>query len=673
MHRMDHAKLFLFSCDERNTPYGKAETAARERPHGAGDRFWPLDLIDPRFARDPLFDAIDDPQRPRFRRRVCAGSFIAAALAAAGLAACAEPVSDALRASDAILVQLKAGAALPAQRTDDEGGPPVVSIESLAAEDEPPLLRIPVPQGRSPDDVAREMALDDAVEFAEPIFLYEPSKTPDDARFKELWGMRAISAPAAWDRSVGDRKVVVAVVDDGMALNHPDLRPNLWRNEDEIEGNGKDDDGDGFIDDLHGADFVDEDGDPSATTRGTARWHGTHVAGTIGAAGDNEIGVAGVNWRVSLMALRALGADGGRADALARAIDYAADRGARIINASWGGGGRSRVLERAIERAGRHGALFVAAAGNDGAKAPAHPANLDLPNVISVGATAPGGSLTGFSNRGALLAAPGLGILSTTAPGKYERYDGTSMAAPHVAGIAALLWARKPRASLREIRSALLDSAVELKGTEHGRVDAAAAIAAIGGEPDGNASLRLSRGSLTFRAPSGGAPRTQSITIRAADPGARVAWSAKATASWIVLRKSEGTTPARLYVKVDPRRLSAGAHRGKVTIQPEGERAEAATLEVSLTIERDTPSPAVAGPACSTRAGRVTVAAGSLCSLTAFGLDSAARAEGVSWDLPGGSRARGGNLVARFVRRGEFVVHAISSEGDRQPITVRVE
>jgi subtilisin family serine protease len=462
---------------------------------------------------------------------------------------------------------------------------------------------------------------------------------------------------------------VVAVVDDGVALDHPDLVPNLWTNPEEIAGNGKDDDGDGFVDDVHGYDFVDDDGTPSPAKGGDAPWHGTHVSGTIGAAGNNGVGVAGVNWKVSLMALRGLGPDGGRADDLARAIDYAADHGARVINASWGGGGSSKVLSKAIQRAGKRGVLFVAAAGNNAGKNPEFPANLEFDNVLSVGAIAPSGSLAGFSNRGALVAAPGVGILSTTAPGRYERYDGTSMASPHVAGIAALLWARHPKATLEQVRDAILASGRPLKGTEHGAVSAARALAALDGGGGGAASLHLSRTELAFSATPDGAPRTQVVSLRS-DSGEAVPWKASADVGWIELPRSVGTTPSRLSVKVDPHRLRAGTHRGTVLIRPE--QGDAAELAVTLQIGDSAPVAIAGGPGCGGETGRLKVKAGAICRLTAPGLDPRARSVGVSWRLPGGGQVPSGTFSARFVRPGRFVLRVASDGGD-EDVPVEVE
>src|SRR5205807_185859 len=240
------------------------------------------------------------------------------------------------------------GAAPPPQSRVADSTPPIVSLAAVSEEDGP-LLRVPLQPGDDPETAAEEANSQPGVAFAEPVYVYQTARTPDDSRYKDLWGMQKIDMPAAWTKSVGDSAVTVAVVDDGVALNHPDLKGNLWVNPEEIAGNHEDDDQDGIIDDVNGADFVDGDGDPSPATGGDAPYHGSHVSGTIGATGDNRTGVVGVNWKVSLMALRAIGPQGGRSDALAKSIDYAVDHGARVINASWGGGGTSQVLVNAIE------------------------------------------------------------------------------------------------------------------------------------------------------------------------------------------------------------------------------------------------------------------------------------------------------------------------------------
>ncbi|MGZ6124956.1 MAG: S8 family serine peptidase, partial [Myxococcales bacterium] len=348
----------------------------------------PLRHLDSRFEPlDPVFDA-DEPAFPRFRRTRPRSS-AAVAVAVAATLACGGSGPTPVQAENAILVQLEPGAAPPAAEPRSDQGPPIVPLAQVADADEPPLLRVPVEPGGDAAAAASEASAKAGVAFAEPVFVYQARRTPNDARYRDLWGMAKIGAPAAWDRSTGARSVVVAVVDDGVALDHPDLEANLWQNGEELGSNRRDDDGDGYVDDVNGWDFVDGDADPSPARSGEERWHGSHVAGTIGARGNNGAGVVGVNWNVSLMALRAIGPRGGRSDDLARAIDFAVGHGARVINASWGGGGGSKAISGAIARANRKGVLFVAAAGHDSEPSPSFPANLKLDNLISVGATGP--------------------------------------------------------------------------------------------------------------------------------------------------------------------------------------------------------------------------------------------------------------------------------------------
>ena len=325
----------------------------------------PLRHLDARFEPvDPIFDA-DEPEFPRFRRRRPRAPAAAAAAILATLA-CSGAERPAIHAEDSILVQLQRNAAPPAGAVRADDGPPILALAPVATDDEAPLLRVPIDPGTDPSSAADALAGSPGVAFAEPVYLYQQDRVPNDPRFNDLWGMAKIEAPAAWARSTGERAVVVAVVDDGVALEHPDLKGNLWHNEQESGNDRQDDDLDGYVDDVKGWDFVDDDNDPSPAPSGDERWHGSHVAGTIGAAGDNRLGVTGVNWKVSLMPLRAIGRRGGRSDHLAKAIDFATEHGARVINASWGGGGTSLVIANAIARASRKGVLFVAAAGNAG-------------------------------------------------------------------------------------------------------------------------------------------------------------------------------------------------------------------------------------------------------------------------------------------------------------------
>ena len=253
----------------------------------------------------------------------------------------------------------------------------------------------------------------------------------------------------------------MAVVDTGVSYKHPDLAGNAWKNPGDPP-NGADDDGNGFSDDIFGADFFGNDNDPDDDGG-----HGTHVAGIIGAQGNNLLGVTGVNWEANIMALKFLdeNGEGNTADA-ANAIDYAVAHGARIVNASWGGPSFSQALYGAIKRAGDRGTLVVAAAGNEGVNAdvrPDYPAAFDLPNIVSVAATDRADQLLDFSNYGAKsvdLGAPGDDVYSTVPtlsdPSGYAAFSGTSMAAPFVAGAAALYLSKYPTATVDQIKAALL-------------------------------------------------------------------------------------------------------------------------------------------------------------------------------------------------------------------------
>ncbi|MEX0325400.1 MAG: S8 family serine peptidase [Puniceicoccaceae bacterium] len=289
--------------------------------------------------------------------------------------------------------------------------------------------------------------------------------TPDDERFNLLWGMHNtgqriavedrfdydpgtpdvdIDAPEVWDSYTDSSNVVVAVIDTGVDHTHDDLAENMWVNPGEIAGNGIDDDGNGFIDDIHGWDFRDDDNDPMDDHN-----HGTHCAGIIGARGNNGIGVAGVSWTARIMAIRFLGAGGGNVSDAIDAIYYAADSEARVVSNSWGGNGYSQLLEEALAYSATQNKLMVMAAGNDGSNndlIPVYPASYALDNIISVAAIDRWNKLAEFSNYGRFsvdIAAPGVTIFSTivqTEEYGYAGYSGTSMACPHVAGAATLFY-----------------------------------------------------------------------------------------------------------------------------------------------------------------------------------------------------------------------------------------
>jgi hypothetical protein len=294
---------------------------------------------------------------------------------------------------------------------------------------------------------------------------------PNDPYFSKLWGLHNgqstaafdIDAPEAWAKFTGENAtgIIVGVIDTGIDYNHEDLRDQMWINTGEIPGNGIDDDGNGYVDDVHGANFAYDSGDPMDDNI-----HGTHCAGTIAAVGDNGVGIAGVAWRgVKLMALKFLSKSGsGRTSDAISAVDYAVAHGARITSNSWGGGSSSSAMRVAIERAEAAGMLFIAAAGNSGSNNdfyPHYPSNYPVQNIISVASTHQAGELSDFScfgNRSVHVAAPGSGIFSTIPGNRYKSLSGTSMATPHVSGLAALVWMYRPHLSAAQVKEVILST-----------------------------------------------------------------------------------------------------------------------------------------------------------------------------------------------------------------------
>lgn len=355
-----------------------------------------------------------------------------------------------------------------------------------------------------PENVTMGQALasyrdDPNVLYAEPNYYVHVAATPDDSRFDEMWGLENtgqtggtqdadIDMSQAWDVTTGSSDVVVAVIDTGIDYNHPDLAQNIWVNDNEIPNDGIDNDNNGYVDDVVGYDFINGDPDPMDD-----QGHGTHVAGTIGAAGNNGVGVSGINWDVQLMGLKFLGADGSgtTADAI-EAIYYALDNGADVINASWGGDPYSQALYDAIAATADADQIFVAAAGNgdifglgiDNDAAPFYPSGYDVENIIAVAATDHNDVLATFSNYGATtvdVAAPGVNILSTTMGSGYGTNSGTSMAAPHVAGVAAMVRGLHPSWIATQVIDKILSTAEPLPGLQGvlatgGRLNAAAAV-----------------------------------------------------------------------------------------------------------------------------------------------------------------------------------------------------
>ncbi len=324
-------------------------------------------------------------------------------------------------------------------------------------------------------DSAQLKALDGRAVYVEANRKWYAEETaPNDLQFQDQRSSyQRLNLMKAWDLSRGSHEVVVAVVDSGVDLNHGDLRENLWKNTKEIPENGLDDDGNGYIDDYDGWNFADGTNQPMDVDG-----HGTHVSGIIGAVGDNHLGVSGVNWHVRVLPIRFLD-DTGRGDTLngVKAIVYAVQRGARVINCSWGSYSErsmtSKAMEDAIRYAADHGVLVIAASGNekvdnDGGKTH-YPSSVESPGMLSIVASSGSGVKADFSNFGWFsthLAAPGTQVLSTFTEPPYRYLSGTSMAAPMVSGVAALMLSVEPHLTLLELRNGLLNAATQRSNYE---------------------------------------------------------------------------------------------------------------------------------------------------------------------------------------------------------------
>ena len=323
---------------------------------------------------------------------------------------------------------------------------------------------------------------------------------PNDPKFSEQWGLSNsgqtggisgadIKIQGGWKVTTGSKDIVVAVIDTGVDHTHPDLAANIWRNPGETL-NGKDDDGNGYVDDIYGWDFINNDNDPMDDNG-----HGTHVAGVIGAVGNNGVGIAGMNWNVKIMPLKFLRADGnGDTAAGLNAIAYARRMGADVITCSWGGSARSQALADAIAATN---VLFSCAAGNTGTNNDInqhYPSGFDSPQIISVAASEANDGIPSFSNYGATtvdVAAPGDWIMSTYPSSlghSYVKMKGTSMAAPHVSGLAALLLAKDPTLTPAQLKQKIMDTSDKLsafsgKSVSGGRINVEKA---LGGSSSGS-------------------------------------------------------------------------------------------------------------------------------------------------------------------------------------------
>lgn len=345
---------------------------------------------------------------------------------------------------------------------------------------------VTVEPGTKLADIADELEADGSVRYASPNFIVRASAVSSDPFVNDgsAWGLTRIHALNAWPVADGTG-AVVAVLDGGVNASNPDIAPALWTNAAEIPGNRIDDDNNGFIDDVNGADWVERDGNPNDTGG-----HGTHVAGTIAAAAGNNFGASGVAPGAKIMPLRFLDGNGSGtvADAIA-AVEYAIVNRADVINASWGGPDMSPPLRDAFARAGAAGITVIAAAGNDGLSSetsPTYPAAFNLPNLIAVAASDRSDRLANFSNFGNSVdvAAPGVEIISTQGTG-VGLMSGTSMAAPHVAAVAALARSFRPGLAPSSViasieagarKSATLTGKVRTGGV----VDAAGTLNALG-------------------------------------------------------------------------------------------------------------------------------------------------------------------------------------------------
>lgn len=319
----------------------------------------------------------------------------------------------------------------------------------------------------------------------EPNVIFHATTEPNDGYWNYNWNLKRIGMPAAWDVTTGSKKVIVAVVDTGIDYTHPDLEPAIAVNSGEIPGNGFDDDGDGYVDDYLGYDFAGKSSDPF-----DMNGHGTHVAGVIGAQLNDSYGVPGIAPATALLPVRVLDENGeGTLANVIAGINYAVSRHASIINLSLGAPYGSKMFLAALQHAQEAGVLIVVAAGNertDNDVTPSYPANYSLSGLVSVAATTEDDRLADFSNYGATtvhLAAPGDSVLSTYPGMQYAFMSGTSMASPHVAGVAALVRALRPELTPAQVRSLLLasvDVSPELNGKvlSGGRLNAAAAVTA---------------------------------------------------------------------------------------------------------------------------------------------------------------------------------------------------
>jgi len=359
----------------------------------------------------------------------------------------------------------------------------------------PDLYRLAFPKDIDVFSVAREYESDPHIEYAEPNYLSHVCIVPNDANYTLQWAHKVMQSEFAWDIERGSADVVIAIIDTGVDWDHPDLAANIWNNTDEIV-DGIDNDGNGYVDDVRGYDFVDttapvwpgEDGTERDNDPMDFHGHGTHCAGISAAVTNNRRGIAGMSWNSKIMPVRAgyKGEDGGgwlEHEDSAAAIKYAADNGAKIISMSWGSYGESAVIRDAVKYAYDKGVLLVAAAGNDATSLRHYPSAFD--EVVAVAATDKSDKPASFTNFGKLIevVAPGVSIHSTVFNDTYTNMSGTSMSTPHTAGVAALIWSRFPNMTRDQVRARLRYASDDLGDVGfdiyygYGRVNAREAVA----------------------------------------------------------------------------------------------------------------------------------------------------------------------------------------------------
>lgn len=339
----------------------------------------------------------------------------------------------------------------------------VISISkiSLKSSSRPSSLsnvyKVAVPKDSDILRLADEYGKDQNIEYAEPNYIYQNYSIPNDPLFNEQWALSKIDAPAGWDIETGSSDIVIAITDTGVDYTHPDLASNIWQNSGEIPDNGIDDDGNGYVDDVRGWDFANNDNDPMDD-----HGHGSHCSGIAAAATNNNIGIAGVAYGCRIMPVKGLSGSGsGYSDDLANCIYYAADNGADVISMSWGSTSSSSVISDAIEYAYSKDVILVAAAGNSDSADKHYPSGFD--GVLSISATDENDEKAYFSNYGHSVdvAAPGVHILSTIPNENYAKYSGTSMACPHVAGLVGLILSKDVSPYKQEMVKTMIRNCVD--------------------------------------------------------------------------------------------------------------------------------------------------------------------------------------------------------------------